>query len=147
MLQNSFHRWGRNKCCLWAQELKSWFDPWTQYYIITYYVLSSCVAAVTVKSTTHQYLLTELTPKTHYRVQISGITSMGEGAPSLPHLFTTRKYGIVKFFSECFVCCSIFIYTVLNGLNSRLLTSQGTNLNCHYWKLNQWVWSCHEWVW
>ncbi|KAJ6669874.1 hypothetical protein lerEdw1_000423 [Lerista edwardsae] len=60
-------------------------------------ILKNLSLTVTVKSTTHQYLLTELTPKTHYRVQISGITSMGEGALSLPQLFTTLKYGPGEF--------------------------------------------------
>lgn len=60
-------------------------------------ILKNLSLTVTVKSTTHQYLLTELTPKTYYSVQISGVTSMGGGAPSLPKHFTTLKYDAGEF--------------------------------------------------
>ncbi|XP_053144816.1 uncharacterized protein LOC128342031 [Hemicordylus capensis] len=53
--------------------------------------------AVTVNSSTHQYILRDLKEKTHYKVQISGITSKGEGAPSQPQHFTTLKYDQGEF--------------------------------------------------
>ncbi|XP_075788486.1 interleukin-31 receptor subunit alpha-like isoform X2 [Pelodiscus sinensis] len=52
----------------------------------------SVQGAVAVNSSTTSYLLKGLKEKTAYRVQISGVTSAGEGARSHSQIFTTLKY-------------------------------------------------------
>ncbi|XP_048707322.1 LOW QUALITY PROTEIN: interleukin-6 receptor subunit beta-like [Caretta caretta] len=53
--------------------------------------------AVAVNSSTTCYLLTGLKEKTAYRVQISGVTTAGEGAQSRSQFFTTLKYDKGEF--------------------------------------------------
>ncbi|CAM5113734.1 unnamed protein product [Eretmochelys imbricata] len=53
--------------------------------------------AIAVNSSTTCYLLTGLKEKTAYRVQISGVTTAGEGAQSRSQFFTTLKYDKGEF--------------------------------------------------
>nr|XP_006119227.1 interleukin-6 receptor subunit beta-like [Pelodiscus sinensis] len=64
-----------------------------QEYRISYIdIMKNHSLAVAVNSSTTSYLLKGLKEKTAYRVQISGVTSAGEGARSHSQIFTTLKY-------------------------------------------------------
>ncbi|XP_013919130.1 PREDICTED: interleukin-6 receptor subunit beta-like isoform X2 [Thamnophis sirtalis] len=60
-------------------------------------VANSISWALTLNSSIKQHHLVDLKANTHYTVHVSGITSKGEGAQSLPQDFTTLKYDQGEF--------------------------------------------------
>ncbi|XP_019373799.1 PREDICTED: interleukin-6 receptor subunit beta-like [Gavialis gangeticus] len=69
--------------------------------------------AVTVNSSTTSYLLQGLKEKTVYRVQISGITSAGEGRQSQPQSFSTLKYDTGEFEGIVTALCLGIMFTMI----------------------------------
>ncbi|KYO29195.1 interleukin-31 receptor subunit alpha-like [Alligator mississippiensis] len=69
--------------------------------------------AVTVNYSTTSYLLQGLKEKTVYRVQISGITSAGEGSQSQPQSFSTLKYDTGEFEGIVTALCLGIMFTMI----------------------------------